>query len=377
MSWLSKTFNDTKERYDSWTDKNIKRPMATNVKTLEKDLKKYGPKAVETYKKFTDPFDTNSKLMDLINGKNPLGGGGGGLDFGKLDQMRTVLGDRYKELKEKPQYRTTAMDEGLYSKTEGLADRLANTEIPSVAMAQHRQATDRGLKQAMALGASNPNNPNALRSVLNSQADLTQKSALDSALVRSQEAQRQAQQTKDASQIYSNLNNQRVDLNKFNTNTHETADQRRQENLSRLMSNMNQLERTNMNAQTAKLSADAQREGAQINALATGAAALIPIAAAASDKNLKKDFENPDDDIEQFLNMLSKSSKSYKYKDGFGLPKGEQLGPMAQDLEKNDLANGAVMDDPNGKMVDYGKLLPAITASLGKLHKDIQSMKGL
>lgn len=91
----------------------------------------------------------------------------------------------------------------------GYTERLADTDVPSTAMAQHRMATDRGVKQAMALAASQ-RNPAALRQALEAQAGIQGQAALQSGLVRSQEAQRQQAALAQAAGLASGLRGQDI-----------------------------------------------------------------------------------------------------------------------------------------------------------------------
>ena len=82
--------------------------------------------------------------------------------------------------------------EDLRAQTLDMTQRLANEEVPSTAMAQHRLATDRGLQQQLAL-ASASRDPRAVKDAMNAQARLQSEASLQSGLIRSQEAQRQQQ----------------------------------------------------------------------------------------------------------------------------------------------------------------------------------------
>lgn len=83
---------------------------------------------------------------------------------------------------------------------------------------------------------------------------------------------------------------------------------------------------------------------------------------------------------------------SYEYKNPNqpGAAPGTQYGPMAQDLEKSPATAASVMDTPNGKMVDAGRLTMTNTAAIGEqqrkadeqqariadLEKQVQAMGG-
>ncbi len=92
----------------------------------------------------------------------------------------------------------------------------------------------------------------------------------------------------------------------------------------------------------------------------------------ASDRDLKTDIKDGDAKSARILAGLK--AHSYKYKDDkYG--KGEQFGLMAQDMEKSGLGH-AVIDTPDGKMVDGGKaalsslaLSAALARRVSKLEK--------
>lgn len=86
---------------------------------------------------------------------------------------------------------------------------------------------------------------------------------------------------------------------------------------------------------------------------------------AASDERLKKDIANGDEKAKAITSRLK--SYSYKYKDEKH-GKGDQFGPMAQDMEAAGLGH-AVIETPEGKMVHGAKAALsglALTAALAK-----------
>jgi len=124
----------------------------------------------------------------------------------------------------------------------------------------------------------------------------------------------------------------------------------------------------------AQKDADAKMLGAAIQGGATAAAAAMstPATPAASDVNLKKDIKPSEDKVFSFLDALK--AYDYKYKDPkFG--EGDQTSVMAQDLEKSEIGQKAVLDTPEGKMVDYQQLLPAMLASEAKNHERITELE--
>lgn len=96
------------------------------------------------------------------------------------------------------------------------------------------------------------------------------------------------------------------------------------------------------------------------------------VAALASDKRLKTEIVDGDKDADAFI----KSLKAYKYKyknSKFG--EGEQLGIMAQDLEKSGLGKQAVIETPQGKMVHGAKLAGALAAVVARQQGRIDKLE--
>ncbi len=101
---------------------------------------------------------------------------------------------------------------------------------------------------------------------------------------------------------------------------------------------------------------------------AAGALGSTPIPPTRSDQKLKKDIE--DFDAGAFLDKLVPSK--YKYKNP-SHGSGEQVGVMAQDIEKG--APQLVVDTPEGKVVDYSKAGGPLFASLASLHKRLKKVE--
>jgi hypothetical protein len=99
------------------------------------------------------------------------------------------------------------------------------------------------------------------------------------------------------------------------------------------------------------------------NAIVGGLGAIF------SDRRLKTDVKEGDDDANKMLDALK--SYSYRYKDEDKLGAGKRTGVMAQDLERGGMAH-AVVDTPGGKMVDSGHLSTANTAMIAALHKRLK-----
>jgi len=94
-----------------------------------------------------------------------------------------------------------------------------------------------------------------------------------------------------------------------------------------------------------------------------------------SDVRLKKDIKNASGQIRQLLDKLD--AYQYEYKDNKGLPEGERVGIMAQDLERaGPIGEAMVKDTPEGKMVDYGQSMGTVFAALAELNKRLNNIEG-
>ena len=90
-----------------------------------------------------------------------------------------------------------------------------------------------------------------------------------------------------------------------------------------------------------------------------------------SDRDLKKKVRTAKpkatrEDVGKLLNTLK--AYNYEYKNSkYG--EGRRMGIMAQDLEKTALGKRAVVDTPEGKMIDMGKGLGIALAAQAHLNK--------
>lgn len=110
-----------------------------------------------------------------------------------------------------------------------------------------------------------------------------------------------------------------------------------------------------------KANTDKQTTGAVIGA----------VASAFSDKNVKTDVEKFDPT--SFLDEIT--GYKYKYKEPQKHGEGEQVGAMAQDIEKG--APQAVSEDADGtKVVDYNKLGGPILAAISDMHDRLKKIEG-
>lgn len=92
---------------------------------------------------------------------------------------------------------------------------------------------------------------------------------------------------------------------------------------------------------------------------------------AASDRRLKKDVRDGRPAAAKLLKALKSATWRYKNEE-FG--EGDQLGIMAQDLERGG-AGHAVVDTPRGKMVHGAKLATALAATLPVLDERIRKIE--
>jgi hypothetical protein len=86
-----------------------------------------------------------------------------------------------------------------------------------------------------------------------------------------------------------------------------------------------------------------------------------------------------DEKVKSFLDKTHAYSYEYKpeYKDKPGAGEGRYVSPMAQDLEKSELGKSMVKQAPDGtKMVDYGKGLGTMVASLAYLNDRLNEIEG-
>lgn len=91
-----------------------------------------------------------------------------------------------------------------------------------------------------------------------------------------------------------------------------------------------------------------------------------------SDRRLKTDIKDGSEDADEFLAGLK--AYRYRYKD----PKhgeGDQLGILAQDLEKTRLGKQAIIETPEGKAVHGAKLAGALAAAAVRLGERLSKLE--
>lgn len=93
---------------------------------------------------------------------------------------------------------------------------------------------------------------------------------------------------------------------------------------------------------------------------------------AKSDKRAKTEIADGGKDADEFLKGLK--AYSYKYKDSRD-GEGDQLGVMAQDIEKTKFGKQIVRDTPQGKYLDSAKLSGANTAAIARLADRLSKLE--
>jgi len=128
----------------------------------------------------------------------------------------------------------------------------------------------------------------------------------------------------------------------------------------------------NKQADTAASSAQAKAQaGSDMMGSMIGAGATMY---AASDKRVKENIQPASHELQNLLDKLTASK--YNYKAGKGLPDGEQVGVMAQDLEKSPLGAQFVEEAEDGtKMVNYGAMGSTQLAALADMHERVKQLE--
>lgn len=95
-----------------------------------------------------------------------------------------------------------------------------------------------------------------------------------------------------------------------------------------------------------------------------------------SDEKVKKEVTPAD--VAKFLDKIHPYTYRYKDPDSKGASPGQQVGVMAQDLEKSAVGRGLVSKDgPDGtRMVDYGKAGPLAFAALAQINERLNRVEG-
>jgi hypothetical protein len=91
-----------------------------------------------------------------------------------------------------------------------------------------------------------------------------------------------------------------------------------------------------------------------------------------SDKKLKKNIKDADDDIKEYLDKTE--AKSFDYKDE-DKGEGKHFGLMAQDIEKSPAGKVMVIESPEGKQIDPKKALMMVMAVSSHLNKRLNKVE--
>lgn len=256
---------------------------------------------------------------------------------------------------------------------------------PSVATNELQRSTDRGIKQAMAMAASNPGVTAGQRARMasNEAARIRGEAGMNAANARINE-QNVARQTlggvlaqgrqQDIGVGQTNLaaalqaQDQKDKMTQFyKQSSLDLANQDRQAGMSLEQLLVNQ--QTGMNAATQAAHAAKQKN---YQGWATGAAGALPGLVAMSDETTKTDIKSADKNLGKFLSKLSASDYEYKDKKH---GQGRFVSPMAQELEKSEIGKSMVVETPGGKMVDYGRAAGTYLSAAAMLHKRLNKLE--
>ena len=137
---------------------------------------------------------------------------------------------------------------------------------------------------------------------------------------------------------------------------------------SEMSGRLSRAEQTQAGIDAAKMQAEAAKAQQRQNMFGNIIGAVGGIASLFSDENLKEEIEPYP--LTEGLEKIK--GYSYKYK---GLPR-EEAGVMAQDLEETNMAP-AVMDTPEGKMIDTRRLTTMNTAALADQEGRLKAIEKL
>ncbi len=92
-----------------------------------------------------------------------------------------------------------------------------------------------------------------------------------------------------------------------------------------------------------------------------------------SDERAKRAVKSARSPLRAFLDEIG--AHEYEYRDERH-GKGRFVSPMAQELERTKLGKSAVVETPEGKMVDYGRLRGVELAAVSDLHQRVKALEG-
>ena len=343
--------------------KSVKDDVARSITDPLAQVRDIGQRASESAKDLSR--DVSGGLKDAVKDLNKLGeggggGGGGGInkeDFGTtdIDALRQAMAAQAITRQ------GLGVSEDVRSQQMGLAQALQAQmagQGPSLAQSQLKQATDRNIQQAMAMSQQRGSNPFlAQRNVTQAAASAGQQAAAQSADLRSQE-QLAAQQQLGA--VTGQTRSADLQTQQLKDQMAQFYGGQQASNIDMAMKSRQGYNALQAQIQAAKLQANATRSAGQMQAAGGLISGLGAAAIMASDENMKKNIKSADEGkLKDFIDKLK--AYQYEYKDEKH-GEGEHSSVMAQDLEKSDLGSTAVIETPEGKMVDYGKLMAPMLA---------------
>ena len=312
-------------------------------------------------------------FANKLGGKAGVGGGVGGInkeDFGTADIDALRQSMAAQAITRQGQ----GVSEDVRSQQMGLAQALQAQmagQGPSLAQSQLKQATDRNIQQAMAMSQQRGSNPFlAQRNVTQAAASAGQQAVAQSADLRSQE-QLAAQQQLGA--VTGQTRSADLQIQQLKDQMAQFYGGQQASNIDMAMKSRQGYNALQAQIQAAKLQANATRSVGQMQAAGGLISGLGAAVIMASDENMKKNIKSADEGkLKDFIDKLK--AYQYEYKDEKH-GEGEHSSVMAQDLEKSDLGSTTVIETPEGKMVDYGKLMAPMLAHQKVLSDKISDLE--
>lgn len=137
------------------------------------------------------------------------------------------------------------------------------------------------------------------------------------------------------------------------------------------------------NIDVAEMQARIQQEGMRFGAAQASGQGVFPYivqgagqvgaAAAASDRNLKKDTRRVSRSIDDMLDKLK--AHSWRYKDEGAHGEGRRAGVMTQDLEGSEAGRRVIREKPDGKYIDVNAGISAALAAVARLNERVREVE--
>lgn len=267
----------------------------------------------------------------------------------------------------------------------GLADYLTaqmTGQMPTQSQLQLQQGLNRNIANQMAMAATQRGNPAlAMKGALGNIAQLGQQTAGQAGQMALQEA---AQARGELANLYSGARQSDIGLatsqGQLDLESQKALDNMTQFYVSKGLDldTAQWQARMELENQKAQQHTQAQQIQTQLPKGESKASkimggiggALGGIASIFSDKNLKKNIENGDSVTKQFMDKLK--SYTFKYKDNDE----DELGVMAQDVEKSELGKTIVHKIMGKRAIDLGKATAASLASIANLNARMLKLEG-